>query len=53
MSQRPDLPTVTEETGEVEGRMKAKDENGQTELHRLAGQEGILWTQAITKNMFI
>ncbi|XP_064613972.1 trichohyalin-like [Liolophura sinensis] len=40
LSQAPDLPTVMEETGEIEGSMKDKDETGQSELHRLAAVPG-------------
>lgn len=39
LAQRPNLETVTEE-GEEETPSKEKDSQGQTELHRLAGQEG-------------
>ena len=39
LAQRPNLETVTEE-GEEEAPSKEKDSNGQTELHRLAAQEG-------------
>lgn len=39
MAQRPNLETVTEE-GEEETPSKEKDSKGQTELHRLAAQEG-------------
>lgn len=39
LAQRPNLETVTEE-GEEEAPSKEKDKTGQTELHRLAAQEG-------------
>ncbi|VDI70888.1 Hypothetical predicted protein [Mytilus galloprovincialis] len=39
LAQRPNLETVTEE-GEEETPSKEKDSKGQTELHRLAAQEG-------------
>ena len=39
LAQRPNLETVTEE-GEEEAPSKEKDSKGQTELHRLAAQEG-------------
>ena len=50
MAQRPGLETVTEE-GEEDAVGKDRDENGQTELHKLAAQQGKLTTENTSREI--